>query len=354
MKKNILYILENDLSLIEGSSINEKGMVKFLLQNDISIFIPKPKKELDSFILKSDKVYIGKNLNRRNPFSYLFFLIHKIYLILRITKKEKIDVYIFRWGPLPIDILFLKIITGKRIFLKHLTFMRTSQKDGVFFRLSGFFKNFIIKSGFIWGADTPSFMTKKLVTDDYKIKRVLLAKNGSETKPILVENKTREFIYVGNLSKRRNTDVLLDIFEKSGREIDFYGFGDMTETVEEYSRRCPNINFKGKVSYEEIKTILPEYKFGIDLTFVSTKYGKASYSQKIAQYLSYGLNVIAIDCLDNEFVRDNNLGLLIDLDENNLIEKFKAIEYNKIYPEMVMDKIYNENILNKRLKFWNE
>lgn len=353
--KKILYIVEEDISYDGGSGINERGLVKNLLENNLFVLIPKPKFQLDPFILNHERLFTTKSLTRRNLLSYFTYMINKVFLIRKITKKENIDVYVFRWGPIPVDVFLLGMFSKKKIFLKHLTFLRTSQQEGgVAFKIGAFFRKQVMDNGYIYGGDTPSLATKQLIVNDYNIQNVLVAKNGTET----VENehikRDKEFLYIGRLSKKRNTDLLLEAFQNSNKKIDIYGFGEMESIVKEYAEKNDNISFYGKIDFESLKKELPKYKFGVDFTFVPTKYGKASYSQKISQYLSYGLNVVIVDCPDNEFAALNNVGVLVNLEKDNLKAVINDMQYSEINQESIKEHIYNDCILKQRLEFWNK
>src|SRR5699024_3018756 len=123
MSKNILYILEDDISQDTGSAINERGLVKKLLINEVSVLIPFPDKNLDKEILNNKLLFFTKKINRKNPIKYFNYLLDKIRKIKKITKENKIKTLVFRWGPIPIDILYYGRQGGYTIFLKHLTFL---------------------------------------------------------------------------------------------------------------------------------------------------------------------------------------------------------------------------------------
>lgn len=353
--KKILYIIEEDISIDGGSGINERGLVKSLLENGLCVLIPKPEFQLEAAILGHSKLYMAKSLNRRNLLSYFTYMINKVFLITKITRIENIDVYVFRWGPIPLDVLFLGMFSKKKIFLKHLTFLRTSQSDGIVFKIGAIFRKMALQRNYISGGDTPSLATRQLIRNEYNIKNVLVAKNGTDiVEDIEQMPRSKEFLYIGRLSKKRNTDLLLNAFQNSGRKIDIYGFGEMESIVKEWAEKNDNINFYGKVDFESLKKEIPKYKFGVDFTFVPTDYGKASYSQKIAQYLSFGLNVVAVNCEDNEFIEQKNVGVLVDLEKDCLASKIDNINYKPFNPEVVKEYIYNDDILKQRLKFWNE
>ncbi|GEM_PF-2924760 len=354
MNSEILYIPEVDISGTNGSGINERNFVKSLIAKNIKVLIPKPKHELSNRIGSNENVYFCYKLNRRNPFKYAFYLLSKIYYIIYLSNQENIEKYVFRWGVFPIDILFLGLFTSKKIFLKHLTFLQTSQKEGFVHDLVGLFRSILIKRNIIYGCDTPSFITKEFIKNEFQIKRVLVSRNGTEITNFSRQERKKEYIYMGRLSKKRNTDKLLAAFTELDKSIDIFGFGEMDYIVANHAENFKNINFKGKVEYDYLKSELPKYKYGIDLTSVDTEYGKASYSQKIAQYLSFGLNVIAIDCVDNKFIKDNSVGRLVDLKSDNLSEKIVGMEFNTFNPKILREYIDNEYILADRIRFWDQ
>src|SRR5699024_1681100 len=98
MNKNYLYIPEVDISITNGSGINERNFVRSLISNNITVLIPKPKNELSKDIKNSENVFFCYELNKRNPFKYIFYLISKLYYIFYLTKLKGIEKYVFRWG----------------------------------------------------------------------------------------------------------------------------------------------------------------------------------------------------------------------------------------------------------------
>ena len=237
-----------------------------------------------------------------------------------------------------------------------MTFLASSQKQNVALKTVGKIRLHFVNRKLIDGCDTPSYMTQKYIEKYYGLNNIFIAKNG--TSQVEVENlqpvKDRDFIYIGRLSKARNTDNLLETFSKSNKKIDIFGFGEMEKLATEYSNKFENITFHGKVPYEKLVNILPKYKFGIDLTYVETEFGRASYSQKIAQYLSHGLNIIAIDCPDNQFIQDHNCGILYNSKTDDLINIINSAEYMDFDPASISEFIFSEEIVKRLIQFWKK
>ncbi len=357
INEKILYVPEVDISVDDGSGINERNFVRSLLDKNVNVLIPKPS---DKDVLKDlygyKNLHITWFLNRRNPFSYLYHLIRKIKNLKKIIKKERIDIVIFRLGLIPIDVFFVKKGMKKRVLLKHLTFLSSSQKQNILLSVFGTIRLLFVNKRLIDGCDTPSYMTKKYIEKYYGLSNIYIAKNGTSKTEIkyLKTEKDKDFIYIGRLSKVRNTEDLLKAFSKSNKTIDIYGFGEMEKITTQYSNKYSNINFKGKVTYDELVQILPKYKFGIDLTYVNTEFGKASYSQKIAQYLSFKLNVIAIRCPDNQFIEECKCGKLYDKENEKLINIISNIEYQDFDSLIIGKYIYSEDIINQLIQFWKQ
>jgi glycosyltransferase involved in cell wall biosynthesis len=259
-------------------------------------------------------------------------------------------------GLIPLDIYLTKKILKRKVYLKHLTFMTSSQTNNIFLNIAGKIRLRFVNKNYIDGCDTPSYMTKQIIEKEYGVSNVFIARNGTSKVAFINKEVKREkdYIYIGRLSKGRNTDKLLEAFAKSNKNIDIYGFGEMESLVRGFSKKCSNINFYGKVPYTQLTKILYQYKYGIDLTYVDTEFGKASYSQKIAQYLSFGLNVLAIDCVDNEYIKENNCGVLYNVDSNSLIEIVNSYEYRKIDLLKIEDAIYSDKIVNQLIEFWKQ
>lgn len=70
--------------------------------------------------------------------------------------------------------------------------------------------------------------------------------------------------------------------------------------------------FTGFIPYAMIPEYMRTFDVAVDLSLVSMKIGdkvlNASYSQKIPQYLSCGLPVIAWDTLDTQFLKHEQIG----------------------------------------------
>ncbi|MGX1024410.1 hypothetical protein [Psychroflexus sp. MBR-150] len=355
--EQILYVPEIDISIDDGSGINERNFVRALLEKKINVLIPKPKnREVINNLFSYDSLKTTYHLNRRNPFDYLYFIFKKNYDIYKINKHKNIGVVSFRMGLIPLDIYLTKKILKRKVYLKHLTFMTSSQTNNIFLNIAGKIRLRFVNKNYIDGCDTPSYMTKQIIEKEYGVSNVFIARNGTSKVAFINKEVKREkdYIYIGRLSKGRNTDKLLEAFAKSNKNIDIYGFGEMESLVRGFSKKCSNINFYGKVPYTQLTKILYQYKYGIDLTYVDTEFGKASYSQKIAQYLSFGLNVLAIDCVDNEYIKENNCGVLYNVDSNSLIEIVNSYEYRKIDLLKIEDAIYSDKIVNQLIEFWKQ
>jgi len=355
--EHILYVPEIDISIDDGSGINERNFVRALLEKKINVLIPKPQnREAIDDLFSYSNLKTTYHLNRRNLIAYLYFVFKKSYDIYKISKYEKINVVAFRMGLIPLDIYLTKKILKKKVYLKHLTFMSSSQTNNIFLNIAGKIRLKFTNKKYIDGCDTPSYMTEQIIKKNYGVSNIFIARNGTSKVAPLSENikRDKDYIYIGRLSKGRNTDKLLEAFAMSKKSIDIYGFGEMETIVSDFTKKHPNINFYGKVPYSELTKILHQYKYGIDLTYVETEFGKASYSQKIAQYLSYGLNVLAVDCFDNEYIKENSCGILYNEDCDSLIEIINSYEYKKNDLVKIEDSIYSDKIVNELVEFWKQ
>jgi hypothetical protein len=71
--EQILYVPEIDISIDDGSGINERNFVRALLEKKINVLIPKPKnREVINNLFSYDSLKTTYHLNRRNPFDYLY------------------------------------------------------------------------------------------------------------------------------------------------------------------------------------------------------------------------------------------------------------------------------------------
>ncbi len=125
--------------------------------------------------------------------------------------------------------------------------------------------------------------------------------------------------YVGALASLRNLDDLIRCIWKI-QDIGHVGLvlvgsgpdRDMLESLVRLLGLEKHVVFAGAIPYHEVPKYMNTFDVALDFTLVpmrvndNTLYG--SYSQKIPQYLSCGLPVVAWDTPDTQFLKQHEIG----------------------------------------------
>ncbi len=103
------------------------------------------------------------------------------------------------------------------------------------------------------------------------------------------------FIYQGAFSRGRRIEQFLRIFARTGHHVVFMGFGELEGLVRSYAARHPNIHLQPAVAPQEVLA----HTAGADVGLVGVENVCLSYyyslPNKLFEYLSAGLPVIAPD-----------------------------------------------------------
>jgi glycosyltransferase involved in cell wall biosynthesis len=158
---------------------------------------------------------------------------------------------------------------------------------------------------------------------------------GIINKPICTQNITeyqKRFIFVGRLSKVKNLEILITIFNKlKDYKLTIIGTGEDEQYLKNISNE--NIIFKGSIKNEEIKNIYKENDIFI-LPSVSEPWGLV-----VEEALYFGLPVIVSqNCGAVELVENERNGYIIKPDDikniKNVILKINADGYIQLVKEV--------------------
>lgn len=115
MKKDILYLAEADMSIDGGPNIKERGLIRNLIKEGICALILQPKYKLRCDIKNFNFINrIRGKFEKKQLVRHTNFLYKKTRKIQAITKREKIETYVFRGRAFPIDILYSALFTSKK------------------------------------------------------------------------------------------------------------------------------------------------------------------------------------------------------------------------------------------------
>lgn len=208
----------------------------------------------------------------------------------------------------------------KKIFLKRINYGYVSGEDQKKVLEALNFKGKIIKT---YGVGLMNFQQQKI--------------------KVTKENSARNFLYVGRLSKEKNLEYLIKIFNELNYELGIVGSGPEEEYLKKISNK--NIKFYGYVDNKVLPGIYTSY----DVFILPSK--SEPWGLVVEEALYYGLPVIVsnrVGCR-SEIVEKYDLGLTFKLNGNkNLIKKIKELDgkrYNEIKNKV---KIINFNKIKEK------
>jgi glycosyltransferase involved in cell wall biosynthesis len=349
-----IYMTEADISIDNGPGINERGFIDILVKHhsdEVVCVAPSPQKPENYYNKRIE--YVAKRKGY-NPFFYFLFLVSTFCKIICLHRRFKFDAMIFRLGEIPVIPCLLSYVLKVPIILK------TLGGYTLFERKDRGWKHWVHSLVFpVYKMNIRRAVAADMVSDIY-IKWLCCKFNVSREKIYLVPNGTNIDLflpgdrkknkhelgfehfdnivgYIGALDSLRHVDMLIRVATRINkkRKVGFVIVGDGNQKSE--LKRLVNregatdfVMFVGAVPYAQVPKYMNTFDIAVDLTLVPMKIRgeilNASYSQKIAQYLSCGLPVVAWDVAGNHFIRKENLGgLAIPGDIGNLLTEIERI-----------------------------
>ncbi len=132
-----------------------------------------------------------------------------------------------------------------------------------------------------------------------------------------IKNKQQNFIFFGRIdNKQKNIKYTKKLFTKNNLEIEYYGNGDAKLMIDDKYNK-----FKGSFTKDEIKSILPKYKFSVLLS----KYEGFPYS--IVESLSLGIIPISTsNCKSINWLLKENGYIVNKKNINKILNKCSSMD----------------------------
>jgi len=134
-------------------------------------------------------------------------------------------------------------------------------------------------------------------------------------------NEALNYLYVGRLSHEKNIDMLIDVFNKNGKNLSIVGSGKIRENLENNAKS--NITFYGHVKNKDLVNVYAKHDIFI-LPSLSEPWGLV-----VDEALYYGLPVLVsemVGCSD-DMVTPYNAGLIFSIGlSSNLNDKIIELE----------------------------
>ena len=336
MSYAFIYSTETDLSIDNGPGINEREFVDALIKTygkQVRCVIPYP---------KYPEIYFNENIEyvfpyTSNPLRYMVYLGALFVRIVKLHMDFPCDALVFRLGIAPIVPLLLSYLLKKPLFLKTLAGYYAFEKENrdmvrkLSARITEPLYRAVIQRSFT--ADTVSVSYIEWLNYKFGIDkdRLHYIPNGVNTDFFCPRDKLKSkkdlgldcfpwvVGYVGALDSLRHIDdliralPLLQPIDQVGLVLVGSGEGEMS--FKELARSMgveSRIVFTGKVPYQDVPSYMNAFNVAVDLSLIPMNMHGAiyngSYSQKIPQYLSCGIPVIAWNTPDTLFLKQERIG----------------------------------------------
>lgn len=356
--EKIVYVTDIDASKDNGAGINERGFLKAVSEfEEVICILPFPHFSEIYFNPKHTYVYGHHGKLWRYP----LYALHLCYCLFKLSNRFKIKACALRIGLSPfIPLLYsyllkipllLKTYPGidphENIPWKKLIFRWKPLRIRLQHYLLKFMYQAIVSRSVI--IDCPSDTCRASVLNDKDIasEKVITIPNGVNTdffkplntnfrKELGFSEQDKIIGYIGALNGEiRFTDHLIDSFEqlikkRSDTYLLLVGDGQNRKALEQKCAKkqiLKNVILTGFIKNDIIPQYMSVLDAAVDLTAVPVRVNcniqYASYSQKIAQYLSCGVPVVCWDIEDTKFIEKNNLGALSQI--FNIIDLAKKL-----------------------------
>lgn len=163
--------------------------------------------------------------------------------------------------------------------------------------------------------------------------------------------KTYDFVYVGEISEKRNIDIMLKKFANDLSEYSLLLIGKYETGLYEQYKNCNNIFFAGFIKYEEVPFWACKSKYA--LNYIPNKYPYyLQTSTKLLEYIALNLKIITTDYeWVNKFEQERKMQFLktnlsLDNINDNYLKSFnfKNTDINDLRWRTVIEK--------SRIKEW--
>jgi len=122
------------------------------------------------------------------------------------------------------------------------------------------------------------------------------------------------------------------------------------------------------VSYKDVPTYITAFDVAVDLSLIPMQVAEktipASYSQKIPQYLSCGVPVIAWDTVDTRFLKQRKIGEVVPHGETEKLSKAinkclheslrEKVQITQRCREYALEHFSVEVLTEKRMRLWQK
>lgn len=158
-------------------------------------------------------------------------------------------------------------------------------------------------------------------------------------------NKKYDFVYIGEITKKRKIHVLLNKFKTDFKDFKILMLGKPEKDIYDEFKSSQNIYFTGKVNYYDVAKLAKEAMYGIN--FVPNIYPyNLQTSTKILEYCAMNLKIITLSYnWVNSFEKKYNAKFLYIKDDMSDFDFDKIKNFDYKIPNV--EELKWENIIRK-------
>jgi glycosyltransferase involved in cell wall biosynthesis len=381
----VCYVLDFFIFEVDGPTINEQTFLKSLQTQqciDVCYFLSDSNREY--FSHEDKKISFFKDYQKKS-IRFLPLYIFKTFIIFILFYYEKKpDIIVTRLGPIPLFQYLLSIFFGHKLFLK------TVGRFWGYVQINSFKERLVSK----WltslnkkilknarGLDTVTQKFKDIFISKYKIdqRKIAVIENAVDTTKFFVHKTKKTFMrndlsayfpilgYVGNVPSKRAAYQLFKIYKPikylyPNTAIIVIGMdNELDKLKENLIGASESVFCFGQIPYSSVPEIMNIIDIGYSFTTQYDLQELGNSSQKLRQYIACGKPVITMKTT-NDFVKDDNIGSLVDQDNIQEIvdETLKWIKIIEEEGDALAERLHQyarehlstQKTFQQRLEFW--
>jgi glycosyltransferase involved in cell wall biosynthesis len=178
-----------------------------------------------------------------------------------------------------------------------------------------------------WYLESYGYKNSKIIINSPELMSInsaaISAKNFNLRDIFSLKSEILIYIYNGYLTHGRGIEIMLEAFSKTETSsvLVFLGEGPLIEKIESYKEQNDNIFVHQMVRHDEVTQIVSSADYGLCLIEDASLSDRYSLPNKLFEYIFAGLPVVASNLPEiKKLVLDSNLGVVINLSVENLIE----------------------------------
>jgi glycosyltransferase involved in cell wall biosynthesis len=384
----ILYVSSEDVSRGDGPGVNEREFIRTLhrmLGDRAHFVIPRPAKPVADLPESACTFY--KPHHRHHPLHYAGHLISQARTVARYLSSREVDLLVLRLDLLPLAMRYLvarhevpyaikTLSQGTLIVLEERSAIYKAMLSGLNTRLNRHLVSSAITTDVCSQPMIEYFVEKLRVSADKFVwidnavdtSRFLPTATGEAKEEAGLSRFDAVVGYIGSQPSERGAQHLVEsaprlLAKHPGLGVVIVGDGPGLDTLRNRSRElgvASQCVFTGQIPFDEVPLYCNALDVGVSISYRDDRFAAAEL--KVRQYLACGKPVVASPG-SNEFLRDHDLGSIVDASSPTEIEKaldhwlslsvMETERFRNRAREFVCTNLSYEAAVQRRLRLWS-